>query len=346
MNRRLIALLAIFALFTLIPAISAGDPYWLSLFTKVFINMMFAVSMWPLFVVGRLTLAHGAFYGMGAYGVSILMINLKMNFWLAVPMVILVVCLIAYLFGKPSLSIFGAQFTMATFALNEVLRLSYLRFDNPFGGAQGLIGVPSPSPLALPFLPAIEFDSLVSQYFLVLTILVVITLAYYRYVHSYLGLVMHSIHEGAHLARTMGVNVFRYEMTTFVITAAGATLAGAFYAVWAQYLEPNLFGFHKSIEAQAFVIVGGAGSAIGPIIGAAFMSLLPEYLQMAREASPIITGSALILTMLFLKGGFVTLPTELMKGGHRLVSSVGKLIGVRPAGGLRAAERTALGDDA
>jgi branched-chain amino acid transport system permease protein len=305
-------LLALFVVLAVVPALVPVDAYWLSLGAKLYLNAMIAISMWPLFVIGRLTLAHAAFYGLGAYGAAVLMVKFGWSFWLALPVAVLFVSVLALVLGLPTLRVHGAYFVIATFAFGEVVRLAYLRFEEPFGGAQGLFGIPTATPIHVPGLPPVKFDSFIGQYYLVFAGLAMLTLGYYRYVHSYLGLVMRSIHHGRQQSQALGVNVFAYEMVTFMVTAAGAALAGALYAVYARYLDPNLFGFHKSVDAQAYVIIGGAGFALGPILGAAYMTVVPEYLNMAKESAPIITGASLVLTMLFLRGGLVSLPARLV----------------------------------
>lgn len=304
-------LIILFVLLAMAPFLFQFDPYLLSFLSKLYINAILAISLWPLFIIGRLTLGHGAFYGLGAYGVSLLMLKLGMSFWLALPIALILVAIVAVAFSFPSLRINGAYFAMATFAFSEMLRLVYLRFDGLFGGAQGLFNIPKVTPITVPYLPTLSFVSQSNQYYLVLASLAVACALYYRYVHSHLGLTMRSIHDAHNLAQALGVNVFAFQMATFILSAVGAAFAGALYAGMAGYLDPNLFGIPKSIEAQAYVIIGGAGFAIGPILGAAFMTALPEYLNLARETAPIITGLALIVTMLVLRGGLVTLPDVL-----------------------------------
>lgn len=310
MSRNKWLLIGVFVFGAIVPYIADSDPYWLSLLSKLYINAMFGLSMWPLFLIGRLTLAHAAFYGFGAYGVSLLMLRLGWSFWIAMPVGMILVAAAAALFGWPTLRIRAIAFVIATFAFAEVGRLIYLRFDNPFGGAQGLFGVPGVSPLPLPFVGEITFTSFISQYYLMLGFLALLTLVYYRMMHSYLGLVIRSIRDANQLTKALGVNVFAYEMVTFVVTGVGAAVAGGLYATWAHYLEPNLFHFGKSIDPQAYVVVGGASWALGPLFGAAFMTFMPEYLNLAREAAPIITGSALLICMFFVRGGLVTLPNQ------------------------------------
>lgn len=308
----------LYVLLGLVPFLVQQDPYWLSLLTKLFINSILALSLWPLFVVGRLNMGHAAFYGMGAFGVAVLMLDFGLSFWIALPIVLVLVAIVAAIFGYPTLRIRGAYFGLATFAIVEITRLTYLRFDKPFGGAQGLFNVPPVSPIALPGLPELSFASYTPQYYLVFAALVLTTAFYYRYVHSSIGLTMRSIHESSQLSEAVGVNIFRFEIVTYVLGSVGAGVAGALFAGYARYLDPNTFSMWKSFEVVGYIIVGGTQFVLGPLVGVGLLTLLPELLNIPKEGMPIVTAAALMFVMFAMPGGLVSLPRELVRLARRL----------------------------
>lgn len=311
MKRRVLAAWTVVVL-AVLPILVGFDPYWLTVFTSLAINALLGTTIWVLFVVGRLTLGHAAFYGMGAYGVSLLIVNAGWNFWVALPVVLLAVALVAVAVGFPTLRARGAYFVLTTFAFAEIVRLGYVRFAGLSGGAQGLFGIPRPDPIVLGGdLLSISFSSYASQYYLILAALAIVSACFVHYVNTPLGLVLKSVHDEPALAQALGINVFAHLLVTFVVSAVGAALAGALYAVSAGYIEPNLFGIHTSINAQAFAIIGGIGSVSGPIVGAAFLTMLSEGLHITRTAAPLVTGVALIVASFLLRGGLVTLPSRL-----------------------------------
>lgn len=323
--RRWLGLAGVLLLLAALPIVTQFDPYWLTVFSTLAINALLGITIWVLFVVGRLSLGHAAFYGLGAYGVSLLMLKAGWTFWIALPVVLASVALVAVIVGFPTLRARGAYFVLTTFAFAEIVRLSYVRFADVSGGAQGLFGIPSANSLELgPGLPALTFTSYLSQYYLILAAVAVVAGCFFRYVSTPLGLVLRSIHDAPDLSRALGINVFAHLLSTFVVSAVGAALAGALYAVSARYLEPNLFGIHASINAQAYVIVGGVGSILGPILGAAFLTLLPETLHVTREAAPFATGLSLVAAVFLLRGGLITLPVRARRATRALQERLGR----------------------
>jgi branched-chain amino acid transport system permease protein len=243
-----------------------------------------------------------------------------MSFWLALPAITAVVAATAAIFAFPTLRMRGAYFVLATFAFGEVVRLSLNRFRDPFGGPIGFFNIPSANGISLPLIGTLSFDTISDQYYLVLVALGILTLIYYRLVHSNLGMAMRATRDSHNLAASVGIDVFRYEMTTFALAGAGAALAGGFYAAYAHYLEPSIFGAQKSIQIQTYVIVGGAATAVGPIIGTLFLTYVAERASDYSIAAPMVYGISLVVTMFFLRSGLITLPQVLLRWSREIYS--------------------------
>jgi branched-chain amino acid transport system permease protein len=128
---------------------------------------------------------------------------------------------------------------------------------------------------------------------------------------SRLGRIFSSIHESDTLAESIGINVMKYKMIAFGLGCFFAGLSGSFYAHYFNFTSPEFFTIWQSIYCLIFVIVGGVGSVLGPFLGSLFMTLVPEFLRVAKEYEPVVYAIILILIMFLLPGGLVTLPDRL-----------------------------------
>ena len=150
-------------------------------------------------------------------------------------------------------------------------------------------------------------------------------LAFVALYSSRVGRAWRSIRVNAQLAETLGINLHWYRLLAFIISSASAGLAGSFYAHYFQALEPGMFTAFKSINVQIFAILGGLNYYIvGPAVGAAIMTFVPELLRVGREIEPVITGAALILLkVIFLPGGVLSLRERLGSFSWRLANRAG-----------------------
>jgi branched-chain amino acid transport system permease protein len=134
------------------------------------------------------------------------------------------------------------------------------------------------------------------------------------------GRAWRSIKVNAQLAETLGISLYRYRLLAFIISSASAGLAGSFYTHYFQALEPGMFTAFKSINVQIFAILGGLNYYIvGPAVGAAIMTFVPELLRVGKEIEPVITGAVLIFLVIFLPGGVISLKDRLGSFPLRLI---------------------------
>jgi branched-chain amino acid transport system permease protein len=259
------------------------------------------------------------------------MLQWQWSFWAALPVTLLAGAIVAVILGMPTLRLAGAYFALGTFAFGEIVRAVFQRFTVPFGGSQGLFSIPAPHPIGVPGVFAITFTSGYGLYYLLLAALVAFTLLYHRYVESSIGLRLRAISSAEQLAQATGVSARAYRLATFVICALGAVVAGALYAGMAHYIEPALFGSVRSIDAQAYVIVGGQASVLGPLLGAVFLSLLGEALGLAREAGPIVTALAMLAAVFFVHGGLLGAASASTQRVGRLLRARRARYGIRPS---------------
>ena len=255
---------------------------------------------------GLLSIAHAAFYGVGAYVAALLALKLHSPFLANIVCAVILSGFLGALVGIPSLRIRDDYFAIATFAF-QVITFSVMNNWVSFtGGSMGLPGIPQPTLFGWEINNHIDFLLLVS-------ILCVITLwISHKIVSSPFGRVLKSIREDEIFAQAMGKNVASYKILIFVIGAGMASVAGVMYAYYISFIDPTSFTIMESIFIISIVIIGGAGNIWGSVLGAAVLVILPEALRflgmpssIAANMRQIIYGALLVIFMLFRPQGFI-----------------------------------------
>ena len=255
---------------------------------------------------GLLSIAHAAFYGVGAYAAALLALNLNSPFLINILCAIVLSAMLGVLVGLPSLRILDDYFVIATFAF-QIITFSILNNWVSFtGGPMGLPGIPQPVIFGIKISSHIDF--------LVLTgIFCALSLwLCYRIVQSPFGRVLKSIREDEVFARASGKNIDAYKVLVFVIGAGMAAVAGVIYAYYISFIDPTSFTVMESIFIISIVIIGGAGSLWGPVAGAVVLVVLPEVLRfiglpssVAANLRQIIYGGLLVAFMLWRPQGLL-----------------------------------------
>jgi branched-chain amino acid transport system permease protein len=255
---------------------------------------------------GILSIAHAAFYGIGAYVVALMALKLH------TPALVNVICAIAAcglagaLVGIPSLRIRDDYFVIATFAF-QVITFSVMNNWVSFtGGPMGLPGIPQPTLFGLTV-------STEAGFLLVTAVLgAVVCGITYRIIRSPFGRVLKAVREDEVFALSLGKNVAAFKVTVFVVGAAMASLAGALYAYYISFIDPTSFTVMESIFIISVVIIGGAGSLWGPLIGSVVLVALPEVLRfvglpssVAANVRQMLYGALLVVFMLWRPQGFI-----------------------------------------
>ncbi len=289
------------------------SPYWMLVLTLMWIHIIAAESFRYIVTVGEYSFAHVPLMGMGGYASALLVMNLGLSFWLAFPLAILITALISLLIYYPCLRTTGTFFFFASFAFGEVMRLSWVKFRNPFGGVGGLSDIPRPEAIHIPGLPTMEFTivSHTSYYYLILVFMLFSLLIMYLLERSRLGTIAAAIKESKVLASFVGIRVWRYEMIIFVIASAFAALGGSLYAHYMTLLVPIEFYWGLGIYVAIWAVVGGTGHFAGPIVGTVIFGLTRELLRPFPQIVPLIYGLILAATLAFLPEGLISLPKKI-----------------------------------
>ena len=255
---------------------------------------------------GLLSIAHAAFFGVGAYVAALMALKLHSPFLANIVCAIILCGLLGALVGIPSLRIRDDYFVIATFAF-QVITFSVLNNWVSFtGGPMGLPGIPQPSILGLRISSHLSFLVLVGI-FCILTLWIT-----RRIVRSPFGRVLMAIREDEIFAQATGKNVASYKVLVFVIGAGMAAVAGVMYAYYISFIDPTSFTVMESIFIISIVIIGGAGSLWGPVVGAVVLVILPEFLRfiglpssMAANVRQILYGGLLVALMMWRPRGFL-----------------------------------------
>ncbi|MBT4512779.1 MAG: branched-chain amino acid ABC transporter permease [Chloroflexi bacterium] len=255
---------------------------------------------------GLISIAHAAFYGVGAYVAAIMALELHSPFLANIICAVLLGGLLGALVGIPSLRIRDDYFVIATFAF-QVITFSILNNWVLFtGGPMGLPGIPQPSIFGYTISSHFEFLFLISLFCLF------IVWISHRLVHSPFGRVLKAIREDEIFAQTAGKNVAAYKVLVFMIGAGMAAVAGVMYAHYVSFIDPTSFTVMESIFIISIVIIGGSGSLWGPVVGAVVLVILPELLRfiglpssVAANIRQIIYGGLLVGFMMWRPKGFL-----------------------------------------
>lgn len=296
-KKNILSLLILAGVILALP-LGLGNSYYLNVLVFVGIYSLITIGLSLLMgYTGQISLGHAAFFGLGAYTSGVLSTKFGVSPWLALLAAIFVTGGIAFLIAAPALKLKGHYLAMATLAFGYIVFIVFNQASSLTGGPSGFGQIPRFR------LGNFLLRSDVHYYYLVWTLVIVVLLVSLNIIHSRVGRALRSIHEGELTANIMGVNTAKYKIQVFVLSAVYASLAGSLYAHFITFLNPTPFGFHFSIVLVAMVAVGGMASVWGAMIGAALLTLLPEYLRAFHDYDILIYGSILLLIMMFLPQG-------------------------------------------
>jgi branched-chain amino acid transport system permease protein len=287
-----------------VPLVVRND-YFLHLFIVSAIFALLAQGL-NLIVgyVGQLSLAHGAFFALGAYASALAFTRLKWSMWIGLPLAIVVTAVIAFLLGWVILRVRGHRFVIITVAFAEIMKLAAVNWVDFTRGFMGLPGLQVPT-LDLPGLGAVDLGTKQNFYYLALVAALVGYVICARLVRSDTGRQFVLVRENEVLAESLGISAFRYCMIAFVVGAAMAGAAGALYGHYTGFVSPDLFNFSYVTIMLIMVILGGKGTLIGPVLGAVLFTFLPELLREASHYRMLIFATILIVATLFMPRGII-----------------------------------------
>ena len=256
--------------------------------------------------VGLVALSQAAFYGLGAYVSSAMSVHYHWGFFSATTLAVLVAAVVSATISLPSLRLSGDYFAIATFGVQIVLWQAFNNLSDFTGGPMGLSRIPAPSVFGWsPTTPG--------GFFLFASAIACIVLtALFSIIKSPFGRVLLAIREDETFAISLGKNPVRFKTQICAVSAAVAAVAGSLYATYSTYIDPTSFSVTESILVISMVIIGGAGTLHGPMIGAFVLVLFPEAMRFVglpsssgADLRQILYGGLLIIMMLLRPTGLV-----------------------------------------
>jgi branched-chain amino acid transport system permease protein len=275
------------------------SPYVEDVLIQLGINAVLALSLYFPLSAGQLSLGQAGFMAIGAYASSWLTATLRWPWPVAFGVAIVMAACVGALVGLPALRVRGIYLVLMTMAFGEIVRVFFLNFG-PTGGAEGLRGMPYATTLPV-----------------VAAAVAILTWLAARTASSRIGRAFEAVKRQELAAEVIGVDVIHVKLVSFTTGAAVAGLAGALWAHYVQYIQPEEFGFHRSVMPFTFMVVGGVETYWGAIVGAAALTALPEWLRFLKEWRLVFYGLAMIAVMIVRPQGLVDRRLlQLFKGGH------------------------------
>jgi branched-chain amino acid transport system permease protein len=306
-RKRLIGFILLFVFFAFIPT-WVKSPYYIDLLIVIMINAGLAMTFVMMLRTGLISLAVAAFWGVGAYASAMLQLHAHLSVWACLPLATLVTAAVALLIGLVIIRHAGFTFVIMTTVVG-MLFVVVVGNIGAMGGYNGVSKIPAPGSLNFGALGRVVFDSKVDFFYLGLILFVIIIAVINAFYSSWAGRAWNAIGLNPRLAQSMGVNVFRYRLMSFVVGCAIAGLLGSFYAHYQTFIIPTAFNlFPKTIYIQALAVLGGVGYAtFGPVVGAAAFTLFYEAFSRYDKWTIIIVGGLILVFVVFLPRGLLSL---------------------------------------
>ena len=278
--------------------------YLLSVLVLLLIYILPAMSMRVSLLAGQTNIGVVAFFAIGGYASAILSMKLGVPVLAALLGGGLIAAIVGLLLGSVIMKMGDLYFLILTWGFLELVRSVAIKAVPLTNGPFGLVNIP---PLSIGGLVL----SRVPEYFFILFVTLLVLVLLYRVEYSRLGLTWKGIAQAPSLSESLGVNVHRFKLTSFVISCFVAGLGGALYAHHMGVLQPVMFTFLLATTVILWNVIGGVGSYWGPIVGTVFLLLLVEPLRSLASFEMITYAAILIVVIIFLPGGLITLPKRL-----------------------------------
>ncbi|HET8999606.1 MAG TPA: branched-chain amino acid ABC transporter permease, partial [bacterium] len=276
--------------------------YLTSTLTEVLIFALFAMSLGLLVgYAGLVSLGHAAFFGTAAYAVALVSTRVSPALLITLPAGVAVGTLTALAIGVFALRATGVSFLMLTLAFAQMAYAVAHQWSWLTGGTNGLSGIPRPT------IPGVDFGGAVPFYYLVLLVVGAAALVLQRIVASPFGAALIGVRENEPRMRAMGFDTFRLKLAAFVLAGATAALSGVLYAYYNGFVSPDELYWTRSGEVLVMVLLGGAGTLIGPAVGAGVVLILQNLVSSVTERWTMILGAAFILVVLVAPRGLAGL---------------------------------------
>ena len=281
-----------------------GVGFWLDILTEILIWSLFAASVNLLFgYTGLLSFGQALFFGFGMYGVALGIAKLGLGFWPALGLGIMLSVGVSAIIGAMAVRLTWHYFAIITVVFSLIFYFIALSAKPLTGGDDG-------TPFSMPPMftfgeTVVSLSNFLTQYYFVLFMVALAFYLKYRLVRSPLGMALVAVRENDARAEMIGLNVYLLRLTSFIAAGALAGLSGALFALFGRYASASYMFYHVSGEGVVWMLIGGAGTVLGPAVGTALMIIVREELSNVWEHYPILVGLVVILTVVFAPHGLM-----------------------------------------
>jgi branched-chain amino acid transport system permease protein len=298
---RLFFTILLVVLVLVIPVLMPNN-YYMGLANLSLIYIIVAIGLNFIYgYTGYISFAQAGFFGIGAYTSALLAVDAHMSFWVTLPLSGLIAAVVGIMLGIPALKLSGHYLAMCTIGFGIIVQMILQNWTAFTHGAQGIGGIPGIS------LGPLVISSPTQYYYFTLVFACLAALLSWTIEHSNLGRSFKAVREDEIAASTSGINLTFTKVFSFALSALFAGVAGSLYAHMSSYISPDTFSFDQSIVFFTMVLVGGAGTVWGPIVGAVLLTFIPELLRFLQEYYMALFGIGICLAMLFMPQGIVRL---------------------------------------
>ncbi len=278
----------------------AMGEYYVNLTSQIFIAAIFAASLNLLVGYGGLpSLGHAAWLGLAAYISAWMSLKLGLGHWATAPVALLGTTLVACAFGWISLRATGLGFLMLTLALSQVLWGTAYRWVSVTDGDNGLRRLTRPAPFGL------NLDDATAFYYFCLAVTVLAVALMAMFVASPFGAALKGTRDQPRRMSALGHDVWMIRWITFVYSAFWGAVSGLLFVYYNKYIHPASLSIQSSAEGLLGVIAGGSGTLAGPIVGAAIVMLLKNYVSAYIERWNMLLGFVFVFIVIFMPEGVV-----------------------------------------
>ena len=280
--------------FALIFPLIAGSEYQIYVMALAFI---WAIAVYGLNIItgfcGQLNLAHGGFFAIGAYVVAILTVDHGWAFWPAFIASGVFSAVFGFLVGIVSLRLKEHYFAIFTLCVGFIIYLLLDKWEALTHGSLGIINIAPPEGFGL-----IDFTRTIPFYYLVLFFLVLAIVLVSRISSSLVGRTFLAIRISDDLAQSLGINLMRNKVLAFVLSTVYAGLAGGLYAGVVRFIGPAEAEVVHTFDIITYLLVGGIGTLMGPLVGTMAITWLTQAVQSFEEYRMIVFGPLLVLLVI------------------------------------------------
>ncbi|MCC7225921.1 MAG: branched-chain amino acid ABC transporter permease [Burkholderiaceae bacterium] len=306
--RAYIGLLIIMAVLVVLPFV-LPNKFYVDLATRMAINAIIVLGLNLLIgFAGQISLGHAGFIGIGAYATAVLPTHFNVHPLLAMALGALAASLLAAIVARPIFKLKGHYLAMATLGLGIIINIALRNEATLTGGPDGM-------PVPAMGLAGYDITTDIQWYWIVALLLSISVWASLNLIDSPFGRALRALHGSEVAAQVVGVNIVRYKVSIFVISAMFASLMGSVTAHYIGFVTPNIADFFHSIELVTMVVIGGMASVYGSVVGAVLLTALPQALSSLEGWETVAFGAVLMGCMIFMPRGLVpTLAARFGKG--------------------------------